>query len=381
MLNATLIDHPHRGARARRNRGSSPSSSNRRLWLVLLVALLIPAWRTALVSPVLATRPTIQFVPQARGRTVEATPLRAAAGAGAILAWVPAEAELTIGGRVRFRAGLGPAEALWVQAPTEQGTSRYGFLPVDTVRVTAGQAKALDLSGTPLYALLAPGDGQPAVGRAAGALADGGRLAASPAAVTAPAAAASPSSARSVEPSDLGIAWLPDSVQRWAALIEDAATRHAVDPQLVAIVLLVESGGDAQAMSPAGARGLMQVMPSTAAGIASARGMDWPGPEALLLPETAIDFGTWYLARQLASFGSAQDPDWQRSVELAAAAYNGGPGTVTRHLAGASLPAETTRYRGWVGGMWRERGEASSTTYATWWQAGGRRLVEAAWTR
>ena len=47
--------------------------------------------------------------------------------------------------------------------------------------------------------------------------------------------------------------------------------------------------------------------------------------------------GTAYIAQQLGRFGQSADPDWQRSVELAAAAYNGGPGTVLAMLAGKRL--------------------------------------------
>ncbi|MCB9176070.1 MAG: lytic transglycosylase domain-containing protein [Caldilineae bacterium] len=321
--------------------------------------------------------PGLAFVTYARGRSLEAAELRAAPGAGETLARVPAEAELAIGGSVRYRSGLAPAEALWVLAPTEDGSPRYGFLPADAVRLTAGQPRPLRLDGIPRQALLAPIEGASAVGNAA----DGPLAAAELELASLPAEASQSLAASSLPEQDLGIAWLPATVSRWSGLLDEAATRHAVDPQLLAIVMLVESGGDPGAGSPAGALGLMQVMPSTAAGIAAARGLDWSGADALYDPETAIDFGAWYLAQQLASFGSAADPDWQRSVELAATAYNGGPGSVTRHLAGGALPAESARYRDWVGGMWRERSLPESPTFAAWWAAGGQRLVEAAATR
>ncbi|MPY96220.1 MAG: transglycosylase SLT domain-containing protein [Acidimicrobiia bacterium] len=95
----------------------------------------------------------------------------------------------------------------------------------------------------------------------------------------------------------------------YADLFRAAGARHGVDPALVAAVAKAESGFDPSATSPAGALGLMQFMPSTAAGI----GID------PLDPAQAIDGGAHYLAAQLERFGS---------VELALAAYNAGPGAV-----------------------------------------------------
>ncbi len=358
-------------------------TSPRRSWhgIALLLALAAGgAWLLSLQTGARAAGGSPDFVTLARARTVQAIPLHAAPGGGSVLGQVPADVELSIGGSLRYRAGLMPAEALWVLAPIEEGAPRYGFLPADAVLVTAGQPRPLELAGIPIASLLAPGDGQAAVGSAQAELSgadsgvessgtDEGPL--STAAVAAPAVLAG----------DLGIAWMPESVTRWSGLLLAAAERHAVDPQLLAIITLVESGGNPGARSSAGALGLMQVMPTTASGIAAARGIDWTGSDALLEPETAIDFGAWYISRQLASFGLGQDPDWQASVERAAAAYNGGPGTLTRHLAGAALPAETSRYQRWVGGMWRERGAADSPTYLAWWDAGGGRMVEAAMAR
>ena len=74
---------------------------------------------------------------------------------------------------------------------------------------------------------------------------------------------------------------------------------------------------------------------------------------------------------------AAVDPSL--TLERAAAAYNGGPGRLARHLRGeVPLSAQTERYVGWTGGMWRERREPRSATYAAWWDAGGERLVRRA---
>lgn len=101
-----------------------------------------------------------------------------------------------------------------------------------------------------------------------------------------------------------------------------AGQRHGVDPLLLAAVARAESGYDPTAVSPAGAQGLMQIMPATAAGL----GVD------ALDPAQAVDGAARYLAEQLESFGT---------VELALAAYNAGPGNVRRH--GGIPPFTETR--------------------------------------
>jgi hypothetical protein len=98
----------------------------------------------------------------------------------------------------------------------------------------------------------------------------------------------------------------------YADLFSRAAGRHGVDASLLAAVASQESGFDSQAVSPAGAQGLMQFMPATAAGL---------GVNALD-PTSAIDGAARYLSSLTKQFGS---------TELALAAYNAGPGTVSRY--------------------------------------------------
>ncbi|MCA9701599.1 MAG: transglycosylase SLT domain-containing protein [Myxococcales bacterium] len=155
----------------------------------------------------------------------------------------------------------------------------------------------------------------------------------------------------SIEPGDaaanVDVPWLPEAVNRHRSAIEDAARRHGVDPDLLAIVVMVESGGDPQALSPAGARGLMQIMPATAQEIAGSRGISDYQPEQLEQIERNLDFGAWYLARQLERWGE---------VELAAAAYNGGPAAVEAWQDGrGELSEETERYRSMVSALWQGR--------------------------
>ncbi|MGY2127649.1 NlpC/P60 family protein [Blastococcus sp. SYSU DS0617] len=98
----------------------------------------------------------------------------------------------------------------------------------------------------------------------------------------------------------------------YANLFTAAAGRHGVDAALLAAVASKESNFDPSAVSPAGAQGLMQFMPATAAGLGVTP----------LDPASAVDGAARYLKDLTARFGS---------TELALAAYNAGPGTVSRH--------------------------------------------------
>jgi cell wall-associated NlpC family hydrolase len=95
----------------------------------------------------------------------------------------------------------------------------------------------------------------------------------------------------------------------YSDLFTAAAAKYDVPASLLAGVAKVESGFDSTAVSPAGAQGLMQFMPATAAGL-GVRPMD---------PASAIDGAAKYLSQLTARFGS---------TDLALAAYNAGPGAV-----------------------------------------------------
>lgn len=125
--------------------------------------------------------------------------------------------------------------------------------------------------------------------------------------------------------------------------IEDAAARHGVDPDLVCAVIKCESGWDEDAVSHAGAVGLMQVMPATAEslnglGIVDAGSYD---PAALADPAVNIEYGCAYLGYLQTHLSS---------LDEVIAAYNAGIGTVQGWLAdGGTLPegieyAETRAY-------------------------------------
>lgn len=99
----------------------------------------------------------------------------------------------------------------------------------------------------------------------------------------------------------------------WMPQITAAAQKYGVDPLLAAAVVDVESGGDPKAVSKAGARGLMQLMPGTAGDLGVQDSFD---------PEQNIDGGVRYLAQQLKRFGG--------DTAKALAAYNAGPGGVPK---------------------------------------------------
>lgn len=162
----------------------------------------------------------------------------------------------------------------------------------------------------------------------------------------------------------LTVRWLPAALAQYEAALTEAAQRHGVDPALLAIVTLIESRGDPRAQSPGGTRGLMQLMPETAASIATKRQLVGHTVERLFEPAYNLDLGAWYLAQQLAAFGADAASD--RAVELAAVAYNGGPEQARAYLEGSDLGPETALYRDLVVGMWNERAQAESPTFSAW---------------
>jgi soluble lytic murein transglycosylase len=105
----------------------------------------------------------------------------------------------------------------------------------------------------------------------------------------------------------------------WRGEVTEAATRAGVDPFLVAAVVREESSYYPRAVSRAGARGLMQLMPGTAQPMVAGRGWSFRGGDLLDEPEANLELGASFLAAMLAEF---------RDPRLALAAYNAGPGRV-----------------------------------------------------
>ncbi len=103
-------------------------------------------------------------------------------------------------------------------------------------------------------------------------------------------------------------------------LVLEAAEKYKIPPETVFAVIKAESDFREDAVSSAGAVGLMQVLPTTAEWIAGRRGETFD-PDSLSDPVTNLDYGCYYLAYLYDRFS-----EW----ELAHAAYNAGPATVER---------------------------------------------------
>ena len=104
---------------------------------------------------------------------------------------------------------------------------------------------------------------------------------------------------------------LPAAGKPYIAAINAAAQKAGIDPKLLAALAWSESGFRADAVSSAGAIGMTQLMPATAAGM---------GVDPYNAAEN-LEGGAKYLAVQLRKFGRA---------DLALAAYNAGPTAVSR---------------------------------------------------
>ena len=102
----------------------------------------------------------------------------------------------------------------------------------------------------------------------------------------------------------------------WRSEVADAAQRAGLDPYLVAAVVREESSYYPRAVSRAGARGLMQLMPATARPMADLRGLAFEGGSLLDDPRANLDIGASFLGGLVKEFG---DP------RVALAAYNAGP--------------------------------------------------------
>lgn len=109
--------------------------------------------------------------------------------------------------------------------------------------------------------------------------------------------------------------------------VEQFATNSGIEPALAWAIMRRESAFRPEVSSPADARGLMQLMPTTAKAIALEENWPTPEPDDLYAPSTNIQLGTWYLAALLKRLGH---------VALCAAAYNAGPNAVLRWLNGRS---------------------------------------------
>ncbi|MEO9169998.1 MAG: lytic transglycosylase domain-containing protein [Candidatus Baltobacteraceae bacterium] len=110
------------------------------------------------------------------------------------------------------------------------------------------------------------------------------------------------------------------------SLVSDASTTNGIPPGLVRAVLMAESAGDPMAVSIAGAQGLMQLMPGTAARCGVLNPFD---------PSENVHCGAGYLKQLLDRYHG--------NITLTVAAYNAGPGAVDKYH-GVPPYAETRAY-------------------------------------
>lgn len=125
------------------------------------------------------------------------------------------------------------------------------------------------------------------------------------------------------------LTWLEISpeVKRLQPWVRDAAGRHGVDAELINALIAVESGFNARAVSPKGAVGLMQLMPTTAERYLKPVDGGPDIAERLAEPRTNITVGTRLMADLLKRHGR---------IDLALAAWSAGDGAVRR--SGGKLP-------------------------------------------
>lgn len=131
--------------------------------------------------------------------------------------------------------------------------------------------------------------------------------------------------------------------------IEEAAASERLEPALLRALIKVESNFNHQAVSPVGARGLMQIMPDTAEELGDRRALRPNNPRA------NIRAGAKYLRSLINQFAG--------DLRLALAAYNAGPAAVLKHH-GVPPFAETRAYVVKVMGLVQEERERLAETLA-----------------
>ncbi|MBW2286869.1 MAG: lytic transglycosylase domain-containing protein [Deltaproteobacteria bacterium] len=125
---------------------------------------------------------------------------------------------------------------------------------------------------------------------------------------------------------------LPAEAAHLARVVVAEAHRAGLPPTFVLAVIEVESSGRQDAVSEAGALGLMQIMPATGEFVASQIDVPWRGRESLFDPVINVRLGVHYLEELIERYAN---------VRTALAAYNAGPGDVSRRIrSGRPIPRD-----------------------------------------
>lgn len=127
---------------------------------------------------------------------------------------------------------------------------------------------------------------------------------------------------------------LNKNYEPYIGLIEKYSEEVGLDEELLAAIIKVESGFDAEAKSNMGAVGLMQLLPETAEWMSEKLGMEFE-EEDLLDPETNIKLGTNYFKYLF---------DLYKSEDLAILAYNGGLGNVNKWIENGTITNSQSSY-------------------------------------
>lgn len=137
-----------------------------------------------------------------------------------------------------------------------------------------------------------------------------------------------------------------DRIKAIANSVYEESKRYDMDYRLVLAVMKVESNFKNEAISRDGARGLMQIRPSSARAIARESGVDVKGAKCLHEPEKNIKIGVSYLSKLRDMFDN---------IVSALHAYNAGPAKVRKADSGES--AKTTAFTRKVMGEYRRLAE------------------------
>jgi hypothetical protein len=151
-------------------------------------------------------------------------------------------------------------------------------------------------------------------------------------------------------------------VQHWEPQIMGWAAQYSLDPDIIATIMQIESCGDPNAVSGAGAQGLFQVMP-----------FHFEAGEDMQYPDSNAYRGMKFYNTMLAHTGG--------DVLLSFAGYNGG--YAASDYPYEQWPAETQRYLYWAQGIYEEAkaGATESTRLQEWMNAGGVGLCQQAAAR